>query len=151
SAALPDVKGKDSTGPDTWVLRERERAGTGAVPFYPSVHPGKAGRAAGHPESGPWRGRPCGQEKRRMARWLFKEEPDHYSFADLQRDGTALWDGVSNNLARQHLRNVRKGDRVFFYHTGKEKAIVGEMHAVADAETDPDGDDPKAVVVRVKP
>ncbi|HXG11510.1 MAG TPA: EVE domain-containing protein [Gemmataceae bacterium] len=86
-----------------------------------------------------------------MARWLFKEEPDHYSFADLCRDGRTRWDGVSNNLARQHLRKVRCGDRIFFYHTGKEKAVVGLMQAVSDAMTDPDSDDPRAVVVEVEP
>jgi predicted RNA-binding protein with PUA-like domain len=86
-----------------------------------------------------------------MASWLFKEEPEHYSFADLERDGTTLWDGVSNNLARQHLRRVRRGDRVFFYHTGKEKAVVGQMRVTGDPRPDPAGDDPKAVVVEVKP
>jgi predicted RNA-binding protein with PUA-like domain len=85
-----------------------------------------------------------------MAYWLFKEEPDHYGFADLEREGTTLWDGVTNNLARQHLRQVRRGDRILYYHTGKEKAIVGEMRALSDAGPDPTGDDPKGVVVRVK-
>jgi predicted RNA-binding protein with PUA-like domain len=65
-----------------------------------------------------------------MSGWLFKEEPSHYSFADLERDGQTRWDGVSNALALQHLRKIRPGDRVFFYHTGKEKAIVGEMRVV---------------------
>ena len=53
-----------------------------------------------------------------MALWLFKEEPDHYNYADLERDGTTLWDGVSNALARKNLRQTKPGDRVFFYHTG---------------------------------
>jgi predicted RNA-binding protein with PUA-like domain len=83
-----------------------------------------------------------------MAGWLFKEEPTHYSFAQLQRDGRTVWDGVSNPLARQHLRQVRRGDRVFFYHTGKEKAIVGLMRVVRDPQ--PDANDPKAVLVEVK-
>ncbi|HMC67126.1 MAG TPA: EVE domain-containing protein [Gemmataceae bacterium] len=86
-----------------------------------------------------------------MALWLFKEEPEHYSYADLERDGATLWEGVTNNLARVHLRQVRKGDRILYYHTGKEKAVVGEMRALADAEPDPDAEDPKAVVVRVEP
>jgi predicted RNA-binding protein with PUA-like domain len=81
--------------------------------------------------------------------WLFKEEPDHYSFADLQRDGTTLWEGVKNPLARQNLRKVRGGDLAFYYHTGKEKAIVGVMVLVTDAEADPQ--DAKGVVVRVRP
>ena len=85
-----------------------------------------------------------------MAYWLFKEEPTHYNFADLERDGVTVWNGVSNNLARKHLRNVRSGDRIWYYHTGKEKAIVGEMRAVGDPQPDPDSGDPKAVVLEVK-
>lgn len=85
-----------------------------------------------------------------MAKWLFKEEPDHYSFADLKRDGKTCWDGVGNPLARKHLRSVRKGDPILCYHTGKEKAVVGLMRAVSDATIDPEGDDPKAVVVEVE-
>jgi predicted RNA-binding protein with PUA-like domain len=85
-----------------------------------------------------------------MARWLFKEEPEHYSFADLVRDGRTVWDGVTNALARKNLREVRKGDPVFFYHTGKEKAIVGEMRIVAGPRPDPASDD-KSVVVDVEP
>lgn len=84
-----------------------------------------------------------------MARWLFKEEPEHYSFADLQRDGKTLWDGVANNLARLHLRKVSPGDHVLFYHTGKEKAVVGEMKVTAGPCPDPSGDDPRSVVVEV--
>jgi len=86
-----------------------------------------------------------------MALWLFKQEPTDYSFSDLQRDGTTRWDGVTNNLARRNLRQVRRGDRVLYYHTGKEKAVVGEMRVIGDAKPDPAGDDPKAVVVEVKP
>ena len=66
-----------------------------------------------------------------MALWLFKEEPDHYSFDDLGRDGRAVWDGVTNALALQNLRKVRPGDRVLYYHTGKVKAVVGEMRVAA--------------------
>lgn len=83
--------------------------------------------------------------------WLFKEEPNHYSYADLERDGKTVWDGVSNNLARQHLRRIKAGDRVLYYHTGKEKAIVGEMRVTVGPEQDRGADDPKAVVVTVAP
>jgi predicted RNA-binding protein with PUA-like domain len=83
--------------------------------------------------------------------WLFKEEPDHYNYADLERDGETLWTGVANALARQNLRKVQKGDRILYYHTGKEKAVVGEMRAVSGPEPDPEAGDPKAVAVRVKP
>lgn len=82
--------------------------------------------------------------------WLFKQEPDDYSFFDLQKDGDTWWDGVTNALARKHLRQVKVGDRVLFYHTGKEKAIVGEMKVIAGPKADPHSDDPKAVTVRVQ-
>jgi predicted RNA-binding protein with PUA-like domain len=83
-------------------------------------------------------------------RWLFKEEPSVYNFSDLERDGTTLWQGVSNPLARKHLRNVTVGDRALYYHTGKERAIVGEMRVTEGPMPDPDSDDPNAVVVRVE-
>jgi predicted RNA-binding protein with PUA-like domain len=86
-----------------------------------------------------------------MALWIFKQEPTSYSFSDLRRDGRTVWDGVSNALARKNLRQIKRGDLVFFYHTGKEKAIVGVMRAAADARDAPMPDDPKAVVVEVEP
>ena len=86
-----------------------------------------------------------------MALWLFKEEPTAFSYADLERDGSAVWSGVTNALARQHLRKVAVGDRVFFYHTGKEKSVVGEMRVVVGPKQDPSSDDAKAVVVEVEP
>ena len=84
-----------------------------------------------------------------MPFWLFKSEPDSYSFDDLQRDHTTLWDGVTNALARKHLREVKPGDRIWFYHTGDERAIVGLMEAVSGPQPDPNEDDPKSVVVKV--
>jgi predicted RNA-binding protein with PUA-like domain len=86
-----------------------------------------------------------------VALWVFKEEPGSYSFADLQRDGSTVWAGVTNALAQKHLRAVRKGDRVFFYHTGDEKAVVGVMEAAADPVPDPDDETGKRVVVTVQP
>jgi predicted RNA-binding protein with PUA-like domain len=85
-----------------------------------------------------------------MALWLFKEEPAHYSFAQLQREGRTVWDGVRNPLARQHLRQMRKGDQAFFYHTGKEKAIVGEVRVVSDPWTVPQAEDPKEVLIELE-
>ncbi len=81
--------------------------------------------------------------------WLFKEEPTHYNFADLQRDGPTVWEGVRNNLALANLRRVRAGDRCFYYHTGKEKAVVGEMRVVAGPGPEAGGG-PNAVVVTVE-
>ncbi len=86
-----------------------------------------------------------------MAFWLFKEEPEAYSFANLERDGTATWSGVSNPLAQKHLRSIKKQDQIFFYHTGKEKAVVGVMEAVGDPRPEPDDASGKRVVIDVKP
>ena len=86
-----------------------------------------------------------------MALWLFKEEPSSYSFADLQRDKTTTWEGVTNALAQKHLRAVKKGDRVFFYHTGDEKAVVGIMEAAADPQPAANDETGKLVAVTVKP
>jgi predicted RNA-binding protein with PUA-like domain len=85
-----------------------------------------------------------------MPGWLFKSEPDCYSFADLRRDGRTSWDGITNALARKHLREVQPGDKIWYYHTGDEKAIVGLMEAVSGPRPESD-DDPKSVVVDVKP
>jgi predicted RNA-binding protein with PUA-like domain len=85
-----------------------------------------------------------------MAYWLFKEDPEHYSFAKLERDGRTVWDGVANNLALQYLRQVAKGDRVLCYHSGQEKAIVGVMEVVKGPRPDPSEKDERLVVVDVK-
>lgn len=86
-----------------------------------------------------------------MANWLFKEEPGTYSFADLQRDGSTTWTGVTNALAQKHLRAVKTGDRVFFYHTGDERAVVGVMEVTADPTPDPADETGKRVAVTVEP
>jgi predicted RNA-binding protein with PUA-like domain len=82
--------------------------------------------------------------------WLFKQEPSSYSLADLERDGETLWDGVTNPVAQKNLRHTRVGDRVLFYHTGNEKAVVGEMEVVGNPEPDPKAPDSKAVVAKVR-
>lgn len=70
-------------------------------------------------------------------KWLFKEEPEHYSYEDLVRDEGTSWTGVRNPLAQKHLRSVRTGDLIFYYHTGAEKAVVAVMKAAGDAYPDP--------------
>ena len=85
-----------------------------------------------------------------MALWLCKIEPSCYSYDDLARDGTTLWDGVNNALARKHLRQMKPGERVFLYHTGKEKAVVGEMAVAGEPQRDPKSDDEAAVAVEMK-
>src|SRR5262245_42707215 len=79
-----------------------------------------------------------------MGLWLFKEEPSCYSFGQLEKDKPTVWAGVKNALARKHLRNVQVGDRVLYYHTGQERAIVGEMRVVTGPSADPNSDDPKS-------
>ena len=83
--------------------------------------------------------------------WLFKEEPSSYSYDALVKDRKATWSGVKNPLAQKHLRGVRKGDRIFYYHTGNEKAVVGIARALTDAYPDPADKTGKASVVDVAP
>ena len=83
--------------------------------------------------------------------WLLKEEPSHYSYDDLVRDGRTSWTGVKNPLAQKHLRSIRKGDNLFFYHTGDEKAVVGVARAASDAYPDPADKAGKLYAVDVEP
>ena len=86
-----------------------------------------------------------------MANWLVKEEPTHYSFDDLVRDKKTSWTGVRNPLAQKHLRSIAKGDRIFFYHTGDEKSVVGIAKAGGAAYPDPADSDGKLYAVDVVP
>ena len=83
--------------------------------------------------------------------WLFKEEPSNYSYDDLARDGKTSWTGVKNPLAQKHLRSVKKGDRIFFYHTGDEKSVVGIAKAAGPAYPDPKDKSGKLYAVDVEP
>jgi predicted RNA-binding protein with PUA-like domain len=83
--------------------------------------------------------------------WLFKEEPTHYGFDDFVKDKRTAWSGVKNPLAQKNLRSVKKGDRIFYYHTGDEKAVVGVATALRDAYPDPQDKTGKAAVVDVAP
>src|SRR5882762_8294325 len=84
-----------------------------------------------------------------MAQWLVKEEPEHYSYDQLERDRKTVWAGVRNPLAQQHLRSIRKGDRIFYYHTGKQKAVVAVARAASAAYPDPTDPTGKLHVVDV--
>ena len=83
--------------------------------------------------------------------FLFKEEPSNFSYDALVKDKATTWSGVKNPLAQKHLRSVKKGDRIFYYHTGDEKAIVGIAKALGDAYPDPADKTAKAHVVDVGP
>lgn len=76
--------------------------------------------------------------------FLLKTEPDQYSFADLQRDGETIWDGVTNPTATKHLREMKKGEKLVIYHTGDERTAVGTASVVANETQD------KTPVVRIK-
>ncbi len=83
--------------------------------------------------------------------WLLKSEPGEYSFEDLQREKRAVWDGVRNFKALGNMRRVRRGDSAFFYHTGKEKAIVGVARIETAAYPDPGVEDERIVVFDIRP
>ena len=77
--------------------------------------------------------------------YLLKSEPSAYSFADLQRDQTTVWDGVNNPVALRNMRGMKKGDALVIYHTGDEKRVVGTASVVSV-----DADSPKSPVVTIK-
>ena len=82
--------------------------------------------------------------------WLFKTEPSVYSFQQLQKDKKTMWDGVANNLALKNLRDIKKGDLIYIYHTGDEKQAVGVARALGGAYPDPSKKDPKLLVVDIE-
>jgi predicted RNA-binding protein with PUA-like domain len=83
--------------------------------------------------------------------WLIKEEPTHYSFDDLVRDGATSWTGVRNPLAQKNLQSMHKGDRIYFYHTGDVKAVVGIAKASSAPYTDPADKSGKLHAIDVAP
>ncbi len=88
-----------------------------------------------------------------MARkyWLLKTEPGEYSWARLASEKRGTWDGVRNYAARNHLREMKKGDYALFYHTGREKAVVGVAEIVREHYPDPTSDGGDFSAVDVKP
>jgi predicted RNA-binding protein with PUA-like domain len=77
--------------------------------------------------------------------YLLKTEPSVYSFADLQREKTTIWDGVTNPVAVKNLRGMKPDDRLAIYHTGDEKSVAGTASVVSV-----DTSDPKVPLVRIK-
>ncbi len=86
-----------------------------------------------------------------MAKWLVKSEPNSYSWEQFQKDGKTFWDGVRNYAARLHLRAMRKGDEVFFYHSNEGLEIVGIAKVIREAYPDPTTKEEGWVVVDLKP
>lgn len=72
-----------------------------------------------------------------MSDYLLKTEPTVYSFANLESEGTTVWDGVTNPAAVKHLREMNPGDRLVIYHTGDEKSAVGTASVISVDPTDP--------------
>ena len=88
-----------------------------------------------------------------MNYWLAKQEPSGprgYNILQLQKDKKTMWDGVHNNLALKHIRNMKKDDLVFFYHTGDERQVVGIMSVISNPYPNPEEENKRFVVVDVK-
>jgi predicted RNA-binding protein with PUA-like domain len=83
--------------------------------------------------------------------WLLKTEPDCYTWDDLVRDGRTVWDGVANNVALKHLREMQPGDEALIYHTGDERRAIGRAEVISAPYPDPQQNDPRIVVVDVRP
>jgi predicted RNA-binding protein with PUA-like domain len=86
----------------------------------------------------------------KVSHWMVKQEPETYSWTDFVNDGRTDWTGVRNYQARNNLREMATGDRVLFYHSGKDKAVVGIAEVVKSAYPDPTADDPQWVAVDLK-
>lgn len=88
-----------------------------------------------------------------MNYWLAKQEPSGprgYNFETLKKDKKTIWDGVHNNLALKHMREIKKGDLILFYHTGDERQIVGIMEVISDPYPNPKEDNERFIVFDVK-
>jgi predicted RNA-binding protein with PUA-like domain len=86
-----------------------------------------------------------------MAYWLVKSEPSVYSWEDFQKDGKTSWEGVRNYAARNHLRAMKKGDEVFYYHSNEGLSIVGIAKVIKEAYQDPTTAEEAWVTVDLKP
>jgi predicted RNA-binding protein with PUA-like domain len=83
--------------------------------------------------------------------WLLKTEPSTYSWADLEREKNAVWDGVTNPVALKHIAAMKPGDDALIYHTGEERAVVGLARVTKAAYQDPKANDAKLLVVELAP
>lgn len=86
-----------------------------------------------------------------MNYWLLKTEPTVYSYSDLVKDKKTTWDGVSSPGGLHQIKLIKKGDKVFIYHTGDEKQVVGIGEAVSDPYVDPKANNPRLYVFDIKP
>jgi predicted RNA-binding protein with PUA-like domain len=86
-----------------------------------------------------------------MAHWLVKSEPFKYSWEQFEKDKLTFWDGVRNYAARNNLRDMKKGDELFFYHSNEGLEIVGIAKVAKEAYQDPTTEEDAWVVVDLKP
>ena len=86
-----------------------------------------------------------------MAHWLFKSEPNVWSWDDQVRKGTEHWDGVRNHTAKQNMMAMKRGDRAFFYHSGDAREVVGIVEVVREHYPDPGDPTGTFVMVDIKP
>lgn len=86
-----------------------------------------------------------------MNHWLLKTEPSVYSYDDLAKKGRDVWDGVGSALALKHIRAIRKGDELFIYHTGEERAVAGIARALCGPYPDPREENPRLAVFDLEP
>ena len=86
-----------------------------------------------------------------MNYWLVKSEPSVYSWDNFVKEGHTCWSGIRNYAARLHLRNMKKGDEVFFYHSNEGTNIVGIAKVVKEHYQDPTTDDDRWVAIDLKP
>ena len=86
-----------------------------------------------------------------MNLWLFKTDPDTYSWKDLRSKKLEVWDGVANNLALKHLRSIKKGDQILIYHSGGDKAIMGIAKAASNPYSDSSQKNSKLAVIDIAP
>ena len=89
--------------------------------------------------------------KESKGHWLVKQEPEDYSWDDLKRDGSTQWTGVRNFQARNNLRQMKVGDAVFFYHSGKEKCVIGIASVSKAAYPDPTAKEDGWIAVDIEP
>jgi predicted RNA-binding protein with PUA-like domain len=85
-----------------------------------------------------------------MSYWLVKSEPDVYGWQQLEKDKQTVWSGVRNYAARIHLRDMKKGDEVLFYHSNEGMEIVGIAKVVKESYQDPTTEDDRWVAVDIK-
>jgi predicted RNA-binding protein with PUA-like domain len=86
-----------------------------------------------------------------MAYWLVKSEPNKYAFSDLVRDGRTVWDGVRNNAAALHLKAMKLGDEVLYYHSQEGLEVVGVAKVVKESFLDPSDPAGRFVAVELAP